>query len=92
MSDPESSSAEYADEGRQSALCGYCNRTHALPWFCDYDLHGEADSFKTSCASCEEEIESGADRAGDKYGNLYCDDSCKALGLSILMERMEMKA
>lgn len=50
------------------------------------DLHGEDDWAKMSCAACGEPIESGETREGDKYGNLYCDLECKAVGQDHLID------
>lgn len=68
------------------AACEHCGVVHVFSYLCRYNLHGEEDSFKTSCAVCGEEIPSGADREGDKYGNLYCSHECKGKGLEMLVD------
>lgn len=70
--------------------CDRCgNARHMLSWECKRDLHGRGDAFKTRCAACEEPIPSGAPRAGDKFGNLYCDSECMALGMQVLLLRAD---
>jgi len=73
--------------GTEEARCDHCGIQHLYDYNCPWDLHGEADSFKSRCAACESRIESNAPRASDKYGNLYCDESCLAEGLSVLLAR-----
>lgn len=71
---------------------------HLWPWECPFDLHGEEDSFKTSCAICGDEIPSGATRYGGRFGNLYCTKDCalegkdKLLDLVIEMQQEEVEA
>jgi len=74
-------------EGTEEARCEQCDVQHLYDYNCPWDLHGEGDWFKSRCAACEAPIESNAPRVGDKYGNLYCDGSCMAEGLSILVAR-----
>ena len=70
-------------------VCDDCGQPeHIFQHFCIYDLHGEGDSFKTSCAYCETTIPSGGDRVGDQYGNLYCGHECKSKGLEIIIHRV----
>jgi len=73
--------------GTEADRCDQCGIQHLYDYNCSWDLHGEADSFKSRCAACETPIESNAPRVGDKYGNLYCDAECMAEGLSILLAR-----
>lgn len=69
--------------------CEHCGGVvHIRPYNCRYDLHGEEDWMKSSCAYCGERIPSGAPRAGDKFGNLYCDRECMAEGMAELFERI----
>lgn len=69
-------------------VCEWCGIVHIKQHHCKYDLHGEADFMKACCAACEDEIGPNEPRAGDKYGNLYCGDTCQSLGLAILRERL----
>lgn len=69
--------------------CEHCGFGHLKQSECRYDLHGQEDVFKTSCAVCREEIPSGAPREADKYGNLYCSHECKAIGLEALIDAAE---
>lgn len=66
--------------------CDDCGAWHFYHWECPFDLHGEEDSFKTSCAVCEERIPSGAPREGDRFGNLYCSQECAIEGRDELLE------
>lgn len=70
----------------ESALCSNCGNFHIYSHECRYNMHGSDDPFKTSCAFCNTEIPSGADREGDKFKNLYCSMECKALGMETLVE------
>lgn len=69
--------------------CRHCGgMRHLFGSHCPRNLHGTDDPFKTSCASCGDEIPSNAARVGDKYGNLYCDAECKSDGLETLVDEM----
>lgn len=65
--------------------CPDCGDFHFYPWQCPFDLHGEDDFFKSDCAVCETNIPSGADRVGDRFGNLYCSLECANSGLNKLL-------
>lgn len=81
----ESDSAESAK--RNPRECEHCGAAyHLWPWECPFDLHGEEDSFKTSCAVCETEIPSGASRIGGRFGNLYCSEGCALEGQDELFD------
>ena len=70
--------------------CSNCGQhPHIHPWHCPLDLHGEADWMKARCCQCEQEIPSGADRLGDRFGNLYCTKDCLIIGQQILMMIIE---
>lgn len=71
--------------GEHPATCQWCGHTHVFSYHCPYNLHGEPDPFKTRCAHCEETIGSNEPRVGDRFGNLYCDDSCKAVSMETLV-------
>lgn len=67
--------------------CDDCGAWHHFyHWECPYNLHGEEDSFKTSCAVCEERIPPNAPREGDKFGNLYCSQECAIEGRDVLLD------
>ena len=65
--------------------CSDCGKKHLYAWQCRFDLHGEADSFHTSCAVCETEIESNEPRESDRFGNLYCSPQCAMQGQDKLL-------
>lgn len=71
---------------QMSPRCDHCGRFHFHSWECRYDLHGEEDCFKTSCAICEDVIPSGAPRKGDRFGNLYCSAECALIGQDRLLD------
>lgn len=75
---------QLSDSKRKCEKCGA--PYHLYPWQCPFNLHGEGDSFKTECAVCGESIPSGADRLGDKFGNLYCTAECAITGRDELLE------
>lgn len=66
--------------------CEDCGSQHLFQWECPYHLHGQEDSFKTSCAMCGTEIPSGAPREADKFNNLYCTVECALEGKDVLLE------
>lgn len=66
--------------------CDHCGIPHLYSWECRYDLHGEEDCFKTSCAVCDAEIASGAPRKSDRFGNLYCTAGCAMVGQDRLLD------
>jgi len=69
-----------------SNCCGDCGLHHFYAWECRYNLHGKEDSFKTSCAICEEKIGSGESRKSDRFGNLYCSAECAMVGQDKLLD------
>ena len=71
---------------RISNNCRHCGIPHLYAWKCRYNLHGKVDSFKTSCAICNSEILSGAQREGDRFGNLYCSVECANQGHEMLLD------